>query len=102
MAQKKVEGIIEAVRYARNGQIDLVRAYERRGDTFSDRVLLDRKTLIERLQAKKRFVIGQRRQFLASTFDAQREVQIVHANGADFITTRADASRDELEGAPVI
>ncbi|MDP1779148.1 MAG: hypothetical protein Q8K73_02630, partial [Anaerolineales bacterium] len=46
---KKIDGVIEAVRY-KNGQITWVRAYERRGATFSDRVLLDRKTLLQRLQ----------------------------------------------------
>jgi len=46
---KKVDGVIEAVRY-KNGQIVIVRAYERRGATFSDHVLLERKTLLERLQ----------------------------------------------------
>ncbi len=33
---KKFDGVIEAVRY-KNGQIAVVRAFERRGTTFSDR-----------------------------------------------------------------
>ena len=37
---KKVDVVIEAVRY-KNGQIVLVRGYERRGFTFSDRILID-------------------------------------------------------------
>ena len=53
------DGVIEAVRY-KGGKIDIVRAYERRGATFSDHVLLTRKTLIERVEQGKRFVIGQR------------------------------------------
>lgn len=101
MANKIYDGIIEAVRFARNGQIDMVRAYERRGDTFSDRVLLDRKTLIERLKTKKRFVIGQRMKFLASTFDNAREVQLISQDGSHFVSTHPTASRDELEGAPL-
>ena len=39
---KKVDGVVEAVRY-RDGQIEVVRAYERRGAAFSDRLLLTRK-----------------------------------------------------------
>ena len=101
MTQKNYDGIIEAVRFARNGQIDMVRAYERRGDTFSDRVLLDRKTLVERLKMKKRFVIGQRIQFLASTFDNAREVHLSGQAGNHFVSTQATASHDELEGAPL-
>ena len=46
---KKFDGIIEAVRY-KNGQIVTVRAYERRGATFSDRLLIERKDLLERLK----------------------------------------------------
>ena len=46
---KKHDGIIEAVRY-KNGQIVMVRAYERRGSSYSDRVLIDRKDLLERIK----------------------------------------------------
>lgn len=102
MAEKKFDGIIEAVRYTRNGQIEFVRAYERRGATFSDRVLLDRKTLLERLKSKKQFVTGQRKELNASTFARERNVQLVKNGDKEWIATRADASRDELEGVPVL
>ncbi len=102
MANKKFDGVIEAVRYARNGQIEFVRAYERRGATFSDRVLLDRKTLLERLKARKRFVAGQRRELQASTFVSGSDVRLVERDGRVFVSTRADAARDELEGVPVL
>ena len=59
----KFDGVIEAVRY-RGGKIELVRAYERRGATFSDRVLLDRAALLDRLKKGKRFVTGQRTELL--------------------------------------
>lgn len=102
MAEKKFDGLIEAVRYTRNGQIEFVRAYERRGATFSDSVLLDRKTLLERLKSKKQFVTGQRKELNASTFSRERDVQLVKNGDKEWITTRADASRDELEGVPVL
>ena len=51
---QKFDVVIEAVRY-KSGKIELVRAYERRGPSFSDRVLLDRKTLLERLKDGKTF-----------------------------------------------
>jgi len=101
MTKKNYDGIIEAVRFARNGQIDMVRAYERRGDTYSDRLLLDRKTLIERLKMKKRFIIGQRMEFLASTFNNDREVRLIGQDGSQYVSTQAEASHDELEGAPL-
>ena len=101
MTKKNYDGIIEAVRFTRNGQIDMVRAYERRGDTYSDRLLLDRKTLIERLKMKKRFIIGQRMEFLASTFNNDREVHLIGQEGSQYVSTQAESSHDELEGAPL-
>jgi len=98
---KKIDGVIEAVRYNRNGQIALVRAYERRGVTYSDRVLLNRKTLLERFKAGKNFSTGQRKEFLASTFELGKTVKAVGKNGKEFLTTREDAAqRDELEETP--
>jgi len=98
---KKIDGVIEAVRYNSNGQIALVRAYERRGVTFSDRVLLDRKTLLERLKAGKNFSTGQRKEFWASTFELGKSVKAVGNNGKEFLTTRENAAqRDELEETP--
>jgi hypothetical protein len=102
MADKKFDGVIEAVHYARNGQIDFVRAYERRGTSFSDRVLLDRKTLLERLKAHKRFVTGERKLLLASTFESGRNVNLVTHDGREFVSTRAEATEDTLEGVPVL
>ena len=97
---KKFDGVIEAVRY-KNGQIVTVRAYERRGAAFSDRVLIERKDLLERLKNGKKFVIGARREFWAGTFDEAKTVQLVTRAGREFIATRAAAEHDELESAPV-
>src|SRR6185503_6987747 len=98
---KKFDGVIEAVRY-KNGQIEVVRVFERRGATFSDRVMVPRHELLERLKNGQKFVIGKRREFLASTFDVQdKPVQVVDRNGKEIIVTRNDADHDELEQAPV-
>jgi hypothetical protein len=96
---KKIDGVIEAVRY-KSGQIAMVRAYERRGATFSDRVLLDRKTLLERMQNGKEFVTGSREDLLASTFKVKKPVLLVKGNDRDHIATRENADRDELEHVP--
>lgn len=96
----KIDGLIEAVRY-KNGQIVLVRAYERRGSSYSDRVLIDRKSLLDRLKNGKRFVTGSRRALLASTFDSRQAVQVVDRSGREIITTNASAEHDELEQVPV-
>jgi len=95
----KFDGVIEAVRY-RGGKIDVVRAYERRGPTFSDHVLLDRKALVERLEKGKRFVTGQRKELLASTFETGKAVSLEGQNGRQVITTRPQSEQDVLEGVP--
>jgi hypothetical protein len=73
---KKIDGVIEAARY-KNGQIIIVRAYERRGATFSDRILLERKTLLERLQKGQTYLTGSREELRASTFKVGKPVLVV-------------------------
>ena len=97
---KKIDGVIEAVRY-KNGQIVMVRAYERRGSSFSDHVLIQRRDLLERLKQGKKFVTGSRKELLASTFDSHGAVQVVSREGKEFISTRNSADRDDLERVPV-
>ena len=98
---KKLDGVIEAVRYNPDGHIALVRGYELRGVTYSDRILLDRSILLERLKAGKNFSIGQRKEFWGSTFELGKTVKVVTKDGEDFITTRDDASkRDDFEATP--
>ena len=97
---KKIDGVIEAVHYE-NGQIVTVRAYERRGAAFSDRQLLDRAALLERVKAGKRFVTGVRKEFLAGTFEEGQVVQVVQRGGREVLATKAQAEQDNLEPAPV-
>ena len=95
---KQIDGVIESVRY-KNGQVSYVRAYERRGKTYSDRVVLDRKSLVERLQKGQQFVTGSREELLASTFRIGKPVMLVKQDGREILATRENASRDEMEGA---
>ena len=97
---KKIDGVIEAVHY-QDGQIANVRAYERRDATFSDHILIDRKDLIERIKKGKRFLVGTRKELMASTFDVSKPVQVVTRDGKEILSTSAEANHDELEGAPV-
>jgi len=97
---KKLDGIIEAVRYADDGKIESVRAFVLRGVAYSDRVILDRETLLARIKAGKRFAIGQRKEFLAGTFDLERTVKFSGEDGKEFLTTLdGTANRDKLEDA---
>jgi hypothetical protein len=93
---KKIDVVIEAVRY-KNGQIVVVRGYERRGTTFSDRVLIDRKTLLEKLQKGNQISIGSREEFKASTFKLERKVLLVNQDNREWISTSPQAVQDHLE-----
>ena len=97
---KKFDGVIEAVHY-QDGRIASVRAFERRGAAFSDRVILSREQLIERLKGGRKFVTGKRKEFYAGSFDTGSSIQLLAQNGGELITTRSGASRDELEGVPL-
>ena len=97
---RKLDGVIDAVRY-KNGQIVMVRAYERRGATFSDHVLIERKSLLERLQKGGRFAVGSREELQASTFQLGSELQLVKQDDHEWIATGSDATGDMLDGAPV-
>lgn len=98
MAKSKFDVVIEAVRYTLAGEISLARAYERRGPTFGDHVLLTREQLIQLLQTKKRLVTGIRVEYLAGTFAVTGEVRLV---GAHITTRRDDPGRDLLENVPL-
>jgi hypothetical protein len=105
MAKKnRFDGVIEAVHYTPDGTIQWVRAYERRGPTFSDRVLIDRITLLEKLKAGKVFVAGKRLPQLASTFDVSVPLRVINANGVDLIVSGdiQQSNQDRLEHIPVI
>jgi hypothetical protein len=98
MAQSKVDGVIEAVRYDPGGTISVARAYERRGAVWSDQILLERKDLVRKLKQGKRFVIGVRKTYLGSVFDTGPEVQYT---GDHIISDGQTASRDMLAGVSI-
>ncbi|RME87030.1 MAG: hypothetical protein D6770_10410 [Anaerolineae bacterium] len=101
MARRTVDGVIEAVRYAPDGKIALVRVYERRGPTFSDHILLDRQALLERLKSGQRFVTGRRRPLWGHTFELGKPVRAIQRDGEEFITADGDHARgDDLADTP--
>ena len=95
---KKPDGVIVAVRYAPDGKIATARIFERRGATYSDRVNISRETLVERLKSKKRFVVGKRKEYMASTFETGSEVRYL---ASDVVATSPTANKDMLEGVPI-
>ncbi len=103
MADKMYDGVIEAVHYSPDGRVEWVRAYLRRGPTWSDRVILSRQELIEAIKSGKRMMIGKRIEFLAGTFDVTAPVQLTGPSGKEFMSSKPGASEcDSLEGAPLL
>jgi hypothetical protein len=103
MARKNFDGVIESVRYSPEGQVAVVRLFEKRGPTYSDWVLLTRAELVERLKAGKRFVIGERVNLMASTFNLTSAVRLAGAPGKQVLTTSQSTAgeRDNLQGVPL-
>ena len=102
---KKADGVIEAAHFGPDGNLIWVRAYERRGPTWSDLVLLDRAALVQRLKARKRFFVGTRRQFLASEFDLAMPLLLSQTSHGSFLVTGSgneNIPQDQLEGIPVV
>ena len=103
MAKPKIDGVIEAVRYNPDGQVKWVRAYLRRGPTYSDRVLLDRQALIEQLKSGKQFMSGERVEQMASTFQLGKPVRLQQNNDQEILVTgEIQSSQDRLEGVPIL
>lgn len=103
MADKNYDGVIEAVHYAPDGQVDWVRAYLRRGPTWSDRIIIPRRDLIEELKRGRSMVLGKRVELMAGTFEVSHPVRVARSGNREVLVTTDDAAeRDQLEGTPVI
>lgn len=98
----KYDGVIEAVRYNSKGGIRQVRAYQRRGPTFSDHVLLDRDMLLQELNDGKRYYTGERKENLGSEFELGQLVKLSGKNGSPKIITEnlKQSKKDKLVGVP--
>ncbi|MHC1782144.1 MAG: hypothetical protein AB9891_05170 [Anaerolineaceae bacterium] len=102
MAQKKFDGLVEVVRYLQSGVIDCVRVYERRGPTFTDRILLDRETFLVKLKEGKKYVTGRRVPQFGSTFEVDEIIKVANTTKGEFITAGKSVSdRDDLKGTPI-
>jgi hypothetical protein len=103
VAKPKYDGVVEAVRYQADGQVNWVRAYERHGAVFADRVLIQRDGLIERLKSGKKFVVGVRIPYQANTFDVSQPLDLVESGDQEYIQAGGSgAGEDHLEGVPII
>jgi hypothetical protein len=101
--KKPFDGVVVAVRYTPQGEIDWVRAFERHGFVFLDRVNLERDALVERLQAGKRFKTGERITYQGNDFSIKDDIHLIEKNGDHFIVAgHSSPDRDLLGDLPII
>jgi hypothetical protein len=99
----KIDGVVQAVRYGPDGRVAWIRAFLRRGPTWSDTVLLDREALVEEIKSGKQFYSGVRVPLLASTFETHAPVKLIERGGqAILVTGETPRDNDCLEGVPLV
>ncbi len=102
MAQIKFDYLVEAIHYSPSGELEKVRLYERRGPSFSDRVIINRDQLISYLLAGKKVAAGNRVSSLASTFNQTGVIQISGSKEDPVLVMGGEiALKDSLSGIPV-
>jgi hypothetical protein len=103
MAKEKLDGVVEAAHFNASGQVEWVRAYERRGPTFSDLLLIQRVELIRRIKEGKKYAAGSRKIYLSSSFEVKSLLHVIRAGDKDYLAFSEEAhSGDALPGLPVI
>lgn len=102
MARDKFDLVIVAVQYNPDGNISQVRLFERRGPTFSDRLLYSREELMQSLHDRKKVFVGERVEFMAGTFNISEPVIAQNVSGQTVILTQGTSkAHDCLQGVPL-
>jgi hypothetical protein len=102
MANKKIDGVIEAVRYAPSGQLLFARVYMKRGATYSDRILLSRDSLMKFVKTGKTYVVGERIPYLSSTFKTGQQVRLASTTAGEILlVAQSSGDHDDLTPAPL-
>jgi hypothetical protein len=103
MNGKKADLVIEAVHHKRDGQIDYVRAYQKRGAAYSDCFLMKRRELVQLIVDGLLVEIGQRVPSMGNTFSTRASVGLLTINQVTIITAgSAGMTKIELAEAPII
>jgi hypothetical protein len=101
MAKIKYDGILEAVRLSEDGQVETARIFERRGPIFSDRFLVDRDNLIERIKSGQKFMTGKRLYKMGSMFHTGEDVRVVSSKGNELLVVGSEeAEKDAIHSIP--
>ena len=100
--KKPYDGVVVAVRYSSQGEIERVRVFERHGFVFTDRMMMNRTDLVERLQNGKRFKTGARLLYQGNDFEIKEDINLVKKNGSDVIIVgQTTSEHDTLGNLPI-
>ena len=101
MAKSKYDGIVEAVRLDDDGQVQTARIFERHGQIFTDRFLVDRDDLIKRIKSGQKFMTGKRQYKMGSMFDTGENVRVVSSKGNEVLVVGSgEAEKDAIQSIP--
>ncbi|MFC1996906.1 hypothetical protein ACFLXI_04780 [Chloroflexota bacterium] len=101
--KKPYDGVVVAARYTQQGELDWVRAFVRQGFVFSDRLLLDRETLVEHLQEGKRFKTGERMIYHGNDFKIIEDIHLIESDSGNLIIAGTGSSnQDSLGNIPIL
>ncbi len=99
----KFDGVVVAVHYKPDGEVDWVRTFLRRGVIFSDYIMLDRQTLIEHINSGKKYFTGERKKYYGANFDLGDPIKVVKKNGKEILIVRnKQVEQDDLAPVRVI
>jgi hypothetical protein len=102
MTKLKIDGLIDAVRYARDGKIEIVRLYQRRWSAFSDLTLMPRSQLIDLLKEKKRITTGVRKPLWGNEFIIHQRILLSSGDESFIFTEGQSGDKDLLAEVPYI
>jgi len=103
MARQNTDGIIVAAHYKDTGFVDWVKAFIRRGPTWSDVVLIHREALVDQLKSGANFVTGIRVEFMGTTFKTADAVNLISGRDHDILVTGdIESDVDRLDNVPVL
>jgi hypothetical protein len=102
MTKERIDGVVEIVHYAQDGQVAYVRAYQRRGTTFSDVVLIQRDDLVKLIKSGCNYFTGERILGMGTEFKIFEKLQVVPSQEGEMLLTAAAGNRENLGSVPLL
>ena len=99
-AAKRLDVVVVAARYDPQGKLTVVQGFERRGQVWSDLILLDRDTLIRRLRSRRRVAVAVPTP-VPGDFDIVARVRLERKNGAETLTSNSGHTDQDHLPAPL-